>query len=212
MKIIEIKTLAIPDIKVIRYGRFCDNRGYFSEQLRKSDIHSHPQMNFLKSFDFMQANESYSKAGVVRGLHFQWNPYMGKLVRTIRGRMVDIVMDIRKGSPTLGKAIMYDMLSTTELDYCDWIWVPPGFAHGNYFTENTIIEYLCTSEYSPGCEGGVSPLSKDLDWSLSELGLKAEFDKIISGNLLISEKDKIAPNLNEWLNDKRSDNFIYQKL
>jgi dTDP-4-dehydrorhamnose 3,5-epimerase len=209
MKIIEVKTLAIEEIKVIRYGRFNDGRGYFSEQLRKSDIHKLPELSFLKDFHFMQANESYSKAGVIRGLHFQWNPFMGKLVRTITGRMVDIVLDIRKGSPTLGKAIFYDMLSSPDFDYCDWIWVPPGFAHGNYFSDDTIIEYLCTGEYSPGCECGIAPGSKDLDWSLADLALKAEFNKIISNAPVMSEKDKLGLTLNEWLADSRSENFLY---
>ena len=96
MKIIEVKCLAIPDVKVIRFGRFRDHRGYFTEPFRKSDFAHHPEMGFMKGVEFFQANESFSNAGVIRGLHFQWNPYMGKLVRTIAGRMVDLVLDIRK--------------------------------------------------------------------------------------------------------------------
>ena len=168
MKILSVTTLAIPDVKVIRFARFCDARGYFTEPFRKSDLQAHPQTGFFRGLEFTQANESFSRPGVIRGLHFQWNPYMGKLVRTIAGRMVDLVLDIRKGSPCQGKIIAYDMPSRVDDDYGTWIWVPPGMAHGNLFTEPTQIEYYCTGEYSPGCEAGISPLSGELDWSLCD--------------------------------------------
>src|SRR5579864_6398452 len=109
MKIEKVTSLAIQGIKVIKFKRFCDLRGYFTEHYRRSDFQKNPETPFMKNVEFVQCNESYSRAGTLRGLHFQWNPYMGKLVRTISGRMIDIVLDIRKGSPTLGKGIMYDM-------------------------------------------------------------------------------------------------------
>ena len=136
---------------------------------------------------------------------------MGKLVRTITGRMIDIVLDIRKNSPTLGKAIMYDMPSKPDDVTNEWIWVPPGFAHGNVFTENTIIEYVCTGEYSPGCEAGIGPLSDDIDWSLCDTELKNIFDEVANNNPNISYKDEHGLKLHEWLADDRSDNFIYPK-
>ena len=83
MKLLGVKALAIEDIKVIQFARFCDHRGYFTEHYRKSDFCNHPDMEFLKGVDFLQCNESYSQKGTIRGLHFQWNPYMGKLVRTL---------------------------------------------------------------------------------------------------------------------------------
>ena len=138
MKILEVKNLAIEDVKVIKYARFSDHRGYFTETFRKSDFQ---KLNIFKNVEFIQSNESYSKKGVIRGLHFQWNPYMGKLIRTLRGRMVDMVMDIRKGSKTFGKIIAYDMPADTESDFGEWIWVPVGFAHGNFFPEDSQIEY-----------------------------------------------------------------------
>ena len=95
---------------------------------------------------------------------------MGKLVRTIRGHMIDVVLDIRKGSPTYGKIIAHDMPVQGDEDYAEWIWVPPGFAHGNTFPADTVIEYLCSGEYSPGNEAGISPVADDLDWSLCEPG------------------------------------------
>src|ERR1035437_7088261 len=109
MKIVNVKELILPGVKTITFGRFPDDRGYFSEIFRKSDLKKNPDLSFLKDIDFFQCNESFSKPDTVRGLHFQWNPYMGKLVRTVMGRMVDVVLDVRKGSPTFGKAIMFDM-------------------------------------------------------------------------------------------------------
>ncbi len=212
MKILEIKSLAIPDIKVIRFARFCDVRGYFTESYRKSDLKKHPDTEkYFQNIEFVQANESFSKRGVMRGMHFQWNPFMGKLLRTISGHMADMVLDIRKGSPSFGKAVIYDMPSNFNSDYCEWIWVPPGFAHGNFFLEDSAIEYFCSGEYSQGCEAGISPLSSDIDWSLCGLEMKAGFDKIISGGLIITDKDRNGFTLENWIKDSRSDNFIYGK-
>jgi len=212
MKILEVKTLVIPAIKVIRFARFCDHRGYFTEPFRKSDLLNHPDTGFLKDVEFVQANESFSKKGVVRGLHFQWNPHMGKLVRTIRGRMADIVLDIRKGSPTLGKIIAYDMPDEIDANSGEWIWVPPGFAHGNFFSEESTIEYFCSGEYSQGCEAGISPLAPDIDWSLCDSDLKKEFDEISSSTAIITDKDKNGLSLQAWLADKRAENFLHEQL
>ena len=212
MKLLEVKALQIEGIKVIRFTKFCDHRGYFVEHYRKSDFANHPDMAFMKGVEFVQCNESYSKKGTVRGLHFQWNPYMGKLVRTLTGRMIDMVLDIRKGSPTFGKIILYDMPADNKTDYSEWIWVPPGFAHGNFFTEDTTIEYFCSGEYSPGCEAGISPLSKDIDWSLCDKELKKLYDKIVPTTSLITDKDKNGFSVNGWNSDERSNNFIYGKL
>lgn len=211
MKILEVKALGIPEIKVIKFARFSDNRGYFSEPFRKSDFENRQEISFFKNLPFVQTNESYSQKNVIRGLHFQWNPYMGKLVRTIRGHMIDIVLDIRKNSPTCGKIIAYDLLSKTDADYGEWIWVPPGFAHGIVMVEESMIEYNCTGEYSPGCEAGISPLAKDIDWSLCDPELKKIFDQIAPA-AIISEKDQAGMTLTGWGNDPRSENFVYGKL
>jgi len=210
MKITQIKSLAIPAVKVVRFARFMDFRGYFTESFRKSDFSA--QLKFMDGVDFLQFNESFSRSNVVRGLHFQWNPFMGKLVRTIQGRMVDLFMDIRKGSPTYGKAAAYDITASSDKDYAEWIWVPPGFAHGNYFTQDTTIEYACSSEYSPGCEAGISPLSPDIDWSLCDPTLKAEFDGIIADTPILTDKDKNSPTLSAWTADERSNQFLYSEL
>ncbi len=212
MKIVEVKTLSIEAVKIIRFAQFCDHRGYFTEQYRKSDFEQHTAMDFMRGIEFVQANESFSIKGTVRGLHFQWNPYMGKLVRTLSGKMVDMVLDIRKGSPTFGKIICYDMPATPDRDYSEWIWVPPGFAHGNFFTENTMIEYFCTGEYSPGCEAGISPLAPDVGWSLCDPKLKKMFDQIAPSSDLITDKDRNGFSVSDWESDERSENFIYGEL
>ncbi len=212
MKILEIKELNIEGIKVIRFARFSDHRGYFTEHFRKSDFAKHPEMEFMRGVEFVQCNESRSRPGTIRGLHFQWNPFMGKLVRTLSGRMVDIVLDIRKGSPTFGKIICYGMPSKPDADYSEWIWIPPGFAHGNFFTEDTLIEYFCSGEYSPGCEAGISPLAEDIDWSSCDPKLANEFKEIAASTELITDKDRDGSTLEAWQADERSDNFLYEEL
>ena len=212
MKIIGIRTLEIPEIKVVSFGRFVDRRGYFTEPYRKSNFLEHPEMGFMTGVQFVQCNESFSKAGTVRGLHFQWNPFMGKLVRTIHGRMIDMVLDIRMRSPTFGKVITCEMASKTTMDYGECIWVPPGFAHGNLFLEDSTIEYLCSGEYSSACEAGISPLSSDIDWSLCDPKLKKLFDSIAHTTELITEKDMNGLSVSAWGRDERAVNFQYGQL
>lgn len=208
MKLLNVQPREIPDVKVLRYGRFKDERGYFTEPFRLSELQS-----VLKGFEegIVQVNESFSKKNILRGLHFQWNPYMGKLVRTLSGRMVDLFLDIRQGSPFYGKISAYAMPFQCESEFAEWIWIPPGFAHGNFFSEETTIEYICTGEYSPGCEAGICPLSEDLDWSLCPTALKKEFENIAL-QVILSEKDKRNPTLTQWTADPRAEHFIYEQL
>jgi len=208
MKILEVKTLAIPEVRIIRFGRFNDNRGYFTETFRNSDLQG---LDFMEGVRFLQCNEGYSKAGTFRGFHFQWNPYMGKLVRVISGRLIDMALDIRKDSPTLGKAIAYDMAASSNDDFNEWIWLPPGFAHGVLLPEESIIEYFCSGEYSQGCESSISPMAADIDWSICDTKLKKVFDSIVPKTKLITEKDKNGFTLAAWLKEKNSDQFIYKK-
>ncbi len=207
MKILSVTALALPDVKVVRFARYPDDRGYFSVPFLRSYISQHPETPFLVT-PFVQANESYSRPGVIRGLHFQWNPNLGKLVRTVHGHMVDMVLDIRRTSPTRGKAVMYDMPSTPDAPWSEWIWVPPGFAHGNFFSEETRIEYFCTGDYNPACEAGISPMAADIDWSLCDPALKARFDTLAAnGAAIMSDKDRAGLTLSEWLDDERSAHF-----
>ena len=212
MKITRVISLEIPDVKVIQFSKFADDRGYFTEIFRASDLLNHPEIPSLHDQQFSQMNESVSQPYTVRGLHFQWNPYMGKLVRTISGYMIDLVLDIRLNSPTFGKIVAYCMPETTDKDFGEWIWVPPGFAHGNVFLEKSKIEYMCTGEYSPGCEAGVSPLAEDIDWSLNEADLANKLKSILQSTRLITEKDKQGFSLQQWKNDANAQNFIYGKL
>jgi len=208
VKIIEVKSLAIPNVKVIRFGRYNDNRGYFTETFRNSDFQ---KLDFLKGVRFLQCNDAFSKAGTFRGLHFQWNPYMGKLVRVVRGRMLDLALDIRKCSPTLGKIIAYELISKPEDDQNEWIWLPPGFAHGILALEESQVEYFCSGEYSPGCEASISPMAADIDWSICDTKLKKVFDSIVPKTKFITDKDKNGFTLAAWLKEKNSDQFIYNK-
>lgn len=206
MKIVSIQSLAVPDIRLIRFARFRDHRGYFTESFRKDDFE---RTDFLRGTAFPQVNESFSQSGTLRGLHFQWDPRMGKLIRTLSGRMVDLVMDIRKGSPYFGKLIACDMPSRQEFDYGEWIWVPSGFAHGNYFTEPTTIQYFCSGTYNPQCESGISPLAADLDLSLCDPALKEEFESFRANDPLMTEKDRNAHTLESWRRTADSNAFLF---
>ncbi len=210
MKIISVNELALPGVFAIRFGRFPDDRGFFTELYRESDFFGHPEMGFMKGMRLVQANENFSKKGVARGLHFQWNPYMGKLVRTVSGHMVDVVLDIRKGSPDFSRAIMHDMPTGVDDDFNEWIWVPPGFAHGNFFLADSSIQYFCSGEYSPGCEAGISLLAPDIDWGKCDPKLKAAFDDLAASDMVLSEKDMGGLSVASWEQDERSEYFVME--
>ena len=205
MNNINITKTIINDIKLISFNRFMDERGYFTETFRSSDFIN----NDLKLFPngIMQSNESFSHKNVLRGLHFQWNPNMGKLVRTITGHMVDLVLDLRKGSPTQGKIMAFDMPAKAKDTYSSWIWVPEGCAHGNFFLEDSYIEYFCSSAYNGECEAGISPFAEDIDWSICDSNLKDKFFEL--KNLFIATpKDINGLSVKEWLNRNDANNFI----
>lgn len=208
MNILSVTSLALPEIKVIRFARFVDPRGYFTESFSQRDFEGHPDLSFLQGERFVQTNESYSRAGTLRGFHFQWDPPQGKLVRTLHGHMIDVVVDIRKQSPTQGRGIMYDLKNDDDAQYGEWIWVPPGFAHGTWFPDASRIEYLCTAPYNPVAEGVISPLDDEVDWSMCGGPLRAQFKSFITGDTLrISDKDRAGVSLRAWLADPRSDRF-----
>ena len=110
---------------------------------------------------------------------------------------------------TKGLRLLYDMPADPGLDYQEWIWVPPGFAHGNFFPAESIIEYFCTGEYSPGCEAGIFPMANDINWSICDTKLKKVFDICVFSTQLISDKDKNGFTLQKWLENENSDKFIY---
>lgn len=206
MKIIRIESVTFPEIKVIKFARFADERGYFTELYKKSDFE---QIDFLKGQTFVQNNESYSKKGAIRGLHFQWNPYQKKLVRTVSGSMIDLFLDIRIGSPTFGKIGAHKLESSPQKDYGEWIWIPVGFAHGLFLLEDSAIEYYCTSEYSPTSEASISPAAPDIDWSMADKDLADQY-KLSLPTANISDKDKAGITLAQWLKDERSQFYKYR--
>jgi len=209
MKILEIKSIVFPEVKIIRYARFFDDRGFFTESFRKSDIINNSEFKFFASQEILQANVSYSSEGVIRGLHFQWKPDQGKLIRVIEGAMIDVFLDIRKESPSFGKIGAVKLESSPENQDETMLWIPPGFAHGFAVLKKMYMEYFCTAEYSPKTEAGIFPLSQDIDWSLCEQDLKKEFDEIAK-KAVFSDKDKLGLSVNQWKKDPRSDNFIYK--
>jgi dTDP-4-dehydrorhamnose 3,5-epimerase len=204
MKIVSITEAKIPGVKFINLERFMDQRGFFSETFRISDFIN----NDLKVFPngIMQTNESFSQKNVLRGLHFQWNPNMGKLVRTIHGHMVDLILDLRQGSPTQGKIMAFDMPSCSTDKKTNWIWVPEGCAHGNFFLEDTYIEYFCSGAYNGECEAGISPFAEDIDWSICDPGLKNKFFEL-KESFIATPKDINGISVKEWLSRKESQNF-----
>jgi len=205
MKIIEVTQLDFEGILTIKIQRFSDHRGYFIEHYRESDINK-----YIENFTIKQCNQSFSQKHTIRGLHFQWNPFMGKLVRTISGHMMDIFLDMRPTSPTFGHISIYDMPLNKEVDYDMWIWIPPGFAHGNVYLEDSVIEYLCTGEYSPGCEACVSLFADDINWTLCPVELKNIFNRI-SKTCIMSDKDKNGYTLKQWRHSITYDIFSHIK-
>jgi len=205
MKIREIRDLPLPGLRVVRFDRFADERGYFTETFRAEQIGD----ALGGPFRIEQANESFSRGGVVRGLHFQWSPWQGKLVRPLSGRLLDIALDIRRGAPTYGCAVVYAIAADRDAAADEWIWLPPGFAHGIALAEETLIEYLCTGPWSPGNEASISPFADDLDWSLCDPRLKAELDAIVAAGAVVTEKDRDGHSLAAWEATPDAARFVY---
>jgi dTDP-4-dehydrorhamnose 3,5-epimerase len=179
----------MPGVQVFQAKNFHDDRGFLLQSWVKQDLEA---MGIPA--DFKQAIQTFSKRGVARGLHFQWQPPMGKLVRCIRGGVIDVVVDVRHGSPTLGKHVAVELTGKNH----NVIWVPPGFAHGTFALEDdTIVLYECSGEHGPGNEGGIR-------WDDPALGIA--WPKL---SPTVSDKDKVAPTLAEWLDDPRSKHFQF---
>ncbi len=208
MKILDKINLKIPEVVVIKFAKFPDERGYFGESFRLEQIREADKV--LKDFRIVQINEAYSKAGVFRGLHFQWNPFQAKMVRCITGRLIDFALDVRPGSPTLGKAVCADLRPNEKLG--DRIFIPTGFAHGVLFPEDSIIEYLCDGAWSPGCEASISIFDEAIDFSLCDSKCKSILDEILASNVIIKDKDRNGLNLENWLKMDESKLFEYERL
>lgn len=176
-----IKGLVIIDPKIYR-----DDRGFFYEFFNKQQL-----LKYGVDVEFVQGNHSKSNFGVLRGLHFQTRQAQGKLIRVLKGEILDVVVDLRKESETFGK---YFKILLTESNR-KMLFIPKGFAHG-FLTlkDETEIEYLCTDYYAPEFDSGIIWNDRDLniDWELEKYGLKEE-------SLIISEKDKHQQTLNEFI-------------
>ena len=176
--------LDIKDLKLIKYGKFKDERGYFTEHFRLSEIN---KLEFMKHFKIMQTNESYSKKNVFRGFHYQYDKPMGKLLRVIKGHILDFALDIRCSSPTYGHVEMVELKNDKNSKSGEWFWIPAGFAHACYFLEDSVIEYYCDAEYNKKGEGAISPFANDINWCYCN---KELLKKINWDSLIITEKDK----------------------
>lgn len=137
----------IPDVLLITPKSFSDNRGYFKETFKESDF-----KKFGVNCNFRQDNESFSKKGVLRGLHYQLEPMsQGKLVRVVQGSVFDVALDLRKSSSTYGNWVSEILTSDNQ----EIFWIPPGIAHGFQALEDSILVYKATNEYSKDHERGI---------------------------------------------------------
>jgi len=173
---INITETEIPGVLIIEPAVFGDARGYFLESWRESDFGS-----LVHPVHFVQDNESMSSYGVLRGLHFQKGKYsQSKLVRVVSGRVLDVAVDIRRGSPTFGKHVAVELSGENHRQ----LFIPRGFAHGfSVLSGQAVFQYKCDNYYAPGCEGAIlwNDPSLEIDWKLPE------------ADILLSEKDRHNP-------------------
>lgn len=173
---------------------FSDERGWFSETYKKSDF-----QELGVPTEFLQENHSSSVEGVVRGLHFQWDKPMGKLLRVVSGVAFVAEVDIRKGSPTYGQYYTVLLRAGDRKQ----LWVPPGFANGFMALEsNTDMVYKCTAEWNPKAESSIR-------WDDPEIDIPWPMDKLRYEPKL-SPKDQEAQTLSEWEKRPESQHFAYQ--
>ena len=171
----KVTPLRVPEIVLIEPRIFADARGYFlethhAERYREAGIDA----------VFVQDNVAFSRGGVIRGLHYQHPNEQGKLIIVLSGEVLDVAVDIRRGSPTFGAWV------STSLSEHRQIYIPPGFAHGYCVTsESALVAYKCTTKYAAADEGAVLYCDPDLgiDWPVAEP--------------LVSDKDRSAPRLRD---------------
>jgi len=181
------RRLAIPDVVLLEHETFEDARGYFMEVYKGAHFR---EVGLPDAF--VQMNESRSARNVIRGLHFQWDPPVGKLMRVAHGAAFLVAVDIRHDSPTLGKWVG----ETVTADDRKQIWAPAGFARGICALEqNTLVQYLCTGTYNAATESGLRWDDSDIavDWPVTDP--------------LVSDKDRRAQTLREWLGRPEARSF-----
>lgn len=178
MKIISTK---IEGVVIIEPRLFQDDRGYFFESYSEKDFNRE-----VREIHFVQDNESKSSYGVMRGLHFQRPPFtQSKLVRCVKGAVLDVAVDIRKGSPTYGQHVAVELTEDNHRQF----FIPRGFAHGfAVLSPEAVFQYKCDNFYHPEADGGISILDSSLgiDW------------RIPTDHALLSEKDTRHPLLKDF--------------
>lgn len=186
---INIESRALGEVLVLVPQVFEDSRGFFMEVFRADQF----QKLGLPT-EFVQDNHSRSAKGVLRGLHFQWDPPMGKLMRVTYGTAFLVAVDIRKGSPTLGQWFGIEVSASNKKQ----VWAPAGFARGFcVLSDFAEIQYKCTGIYNNKAESGIR-------WDDPAVGIKWPIKDPV-----LSDKDRQAQTLAEWLNSPYSENFKY---
>lgn len=174
----------IDGLVIIEPRVFGDSRGYFFESFSERDFKRE-----VADVDFVQDNESKSSYGVVRGLHFQRPPYaQAKLVRVVKGKVLDVAVDLRKGSPTFGHHVAVELSEDNHRQ----MFIPRGFAHGfSVLSDEVIFQYKCDNFYAPQSEGAVA-------WDDPDLGIDW---RIPADKALLSDKDMKHPRLKDILGE-----------
>lgn len=177
----EVIQTNIKGVVIIEPRLFKDDRGYFFESYSERDFNKQ-----VGEVHFVQDNESKSSYGVMRGLHFQRPPFtQSKLVRCVKGAVLDVAVDIRKGSPTYGQHVAVELTEDNHRQF----FIPRGFAHGfAVLSSEAIFQYKCDNFYHPEADGGISILdtSLDIDW------------RIPTEHAILSEKDTKHPLLKDF--------------
>lgn len=170
---------AIAGVLILEPRVFEDARGYFFESFSQRDFDAQAAPLLGRSVTFVQDNESMSAYGVVRGLHYQKPPFtQSKLVRCVKGRVLDIAVDIRKGSPTYGKHVAVELTEDNHRQ----LFIPKGFAHGfAVLSETAVFQYKCDEFYHPEADSGIQLLDPALgiDWQIPR------------ERMILSEKDRM---------------------
>src|SRR6202451_3428027 len=188
---IKIESRSLGDVVVIVPEMFQDARGFFTETFRADQFRA-----LGLPTEFVQDNHSRSAKGVVRGLHFQWDPPMGKLMRVTAGSAFVVAVDVRKGSPTLGKWFGTEISAESRKQ----IWAPAGFARGFcVLSDYAEIQYKCTGIYNNKGESGIR-------WDDPEIGIQWPIREV-----QLSDKDRKAQTLKEWLARPESENFKFSE-
>lgn len=196
----EVIKTNIDGVLIIEPKVFGDKRGYFFESFSQREFDEKVAPIIGHTINFVQDNESMSSYGVVRGLHYQKPPYtQSKLVRCVRGKVLDVAVDIRLGSPTFGQHVAVELSEDNHVQF----FIPKGFAHGfAVLSEEAVFQYKCDEFYHPEADSGIQLLDDELgiDWQIP-------WDKAI-----MSEKDRVRERLSQLVSFDFDYNVDYYSL